>query len=245
MPRFDVIAFDGDDTLWHNERLYVDAQNRYKALLAQRLPGTAEIDESLYRTEMRNLPFFGYGIKGFTLSMIETAIELTEGGITGKEIKAIIDTAKGIMAADVELLEHVRETVALVAGSYRLMLITKGDLRDQEKKVTRSGLRQHFRDVEILSDKSRETYEAVLRRHGVAAERFLMVGNSIRSDILPVLALGGSAIHIPYHFTWAHEVADPPPTGHPGFHALARIGLLPDLLKDLERRGARANAGTR
>jgi putative hydrolase of the HAD superfamily len=236
MSRFDVIAFDGDDTLWHNERLFVIAQDRFKELLARRFQKPEWIDERLYQTEMRNLPFFGYGIKGFTLSMIETAIELTEGHITGTEIQTIIDTAKGIMGADVELLDHVRETVEVLSVSYRLMLINKGDLRDQEKKVARSGLHRHFRDVEILSDKSRDTYEAILRRHALPAARFLMIGNSIRSDILPVIELGGSAVHIPYPYTWTHEVADPPPTGRPGFHALAHMGLLPDLLMDLEHR---------
>jgi len=232
MARFHTIAFDGDDTLWHNERLFVSAQDRLKALLAP-LHAPAVIDERLYETEMRNLPFFGYGIKGFTLSMIETAIALTGGGISGAQVKAIIDTAKGIMAADVELLDHVAEAFERLSAGHRLMLITKGDLRDQEKKVARSGLAHHFQDVEILSDKSRDTYAALLRRHAIPAGQFLMVGNSLRSDILPVLALGASAVYIPYSFTWTHEKADPPPTGHPGYHELEHIGLLPTLLKEL------------
>ncbi len=234
MTRFDIIAFDADDTLWHNERLYANAQARFRELLSQ-YHSLEWINEKLYQTEMRNMQHFGYGIKAFALSMIETAVELTEGRISGSEIKIIVDTAKAMMIADVELLEHVAETVAALADHYPLMVITKGDLLDQESKIARSGLAQYFRFVEIVSDKHRESYAALLQRHALAPERFLMVGNSLRSDILPVLELGGSAVYVPHHLTWAHEVAEPPPAGQQGYYEIEHLGYLPGLLKTLER----------
>lgn len=235
MSRFDVIAFDADDTLWHNERLYVSAQAKLKALLAQ-YHSPAWIEERLYQTEMRNLQHFGYGIKAFALSMIETAVQLSEGRIAGSDVQAIIDSAKEMLAADVELLEHVAETLPSLAQSYALMLITKGDLRDQELKIARSGLAQHFHHIEIVSDKSRESYHRLLQRHGLAPERFLMVGNSLRSDILPVLALGASAVYVPYPLTWVHESGERPPAEQRGYYELEHLGLLPELLERLERR---------
>jgi len=237
MSRFEIIAFDADDTLWHNEQLYVNAQSRFKELLAQ-YHSPEWIDQRLYQAEMRNLPHFGYGIKAFALSMIETAVELTEGRISGHDIQAIIDTAKAMLAAEVELLDHAAGTVAQLADVYSLMVITKGDLRDQEAKMARSGLAAHFRHVEIVSDKTPETYRGLLNRHAIPPERFLMVGNSMKSDILPVLTLGASAVYVPHPLTWAHEADDPPPIGQPGYYALEHIGLLPGLLADLERTAA-------
>jgi putative hydrolase of the HAD superfamily len=233
MSLFQVIGLDADDTLWHNERLYAGAQTTFRQLLAH-YHSPEWIDERLYQTEMRNLQHFGYGIKAFALSMIETAIELTEGRISGDDIRSLIDAAKEMLAADVELLEHVEETIAHLAGKYVLMLITKGDLRDQEMKIARSGLAQHFRHVEIVSDKSRESYATLLLRHGIAPDRFLMVGNSLRSDILPVLALGASAVYVPYQLTWLHEAAAPPPAEQSGYYELEHLGLLPGLLERLE-----------
>jgi putative hydrolase of the HAD superfamily len=234
MARFDAIAFDADDTLWQNERLYIDAQAQFLGLLAH-YHSRDWIEQRLYQTEMRNLDHFGYGIKAFALSMIETAVELTEGRIAGADIQRLIDLARSMIAADVELLEHVPDTLAQLAGAYTLMVITKGDLRDQEAKMLRSGLAERFLHVEIVSDKSQASYARLLRRHAIAPERFLMVGNSLRSDILPVLALGASAVYVPHQLTWAHEAADPPPAGQPGFYQLEHMGLLPALLEQLER----------
>lgn len=233
VARFDIIAFDADDTLWHNERLYADAQAHFRQLLSQ-YHSLEWIDEQLYQTEMRNMQHFGYGIKAFALSMIETAVDLTEGRISGSEIKTIVDKAKAMLTAKVELLEHVAEAVAKVAQTYTLMVITKGDLLDQESKVARSGLAQYFRHVEIVSDKNCHTYAALLQRHALAPERFLMVGNSLRSDILPVLELGAYAVYVPYALTWAHENAERPPTGQPGYYEIEHLGLLPGLLETLE-----------
>ncbi len=239
MSRFDAIAFDADDTLWHNERFYARAQERFRALLAH-YHSPDWIDQRLYQTEMRNLPHFGYGIKAFALSMIETAVELTEGRISGADIQTIIDAAREMLDAEVELLEGVAATVAGLAGAYPLMLITKGDLRDQETKIARSGLAPYFRHVEIVSDKSTASYGALLQRHGIAPERFLMVGNSLRSDILPVLALGASAVYVPFELTWAHEAAERP-LGRPGYYELAHLGLLPGLLATLEQADLQAS----
>jgi putative hydrolase of the HAD superfamily len=233
MTRMEVVAFDGDDTLWHNERIFAEAQAGFRALLAAFHP-PEWIDARLADAEKRNLPHFGYGIKGFALSMIETAIELTEGRVDSRDIRHILDMARRMLGAEVELLDHVVETVADVAAGHRLMLITKGDLHDQERKVQRSGLGTHFADVEVVSEKDPGTYSALLRRHGLAAERFLMVGNSLRSDVLPVLEVGGNAVHIPYALTWSHEEADPPPRDHPRVHSLEHIGQLPGLLRKIE-----------
>ena len=229
-----TIGFDADDTLWHTEILYTHAQERFKELL---LPyqSPAQIEERLYQTEIGNLQCFGYGIKAFALNMIEAAIAVTDGRITGSEIQAVIDLAREMLGTDVQLLEHAVETVAQLATEHDLMLITKGDLYEQESKIARSDLARYFRHVEVVSDKTRDSYQALLARHGIEPAQFLMVGNSLRSDVLPVLALGGCAVYIPYHLTWAHEVADPPPTGHPGYYQLEHLGLLPDLLKTMSR----------
>jgi len=230
---FDVIAFDADDTLWHTERLYVDAQQKFRQLLAgYHDPGW--IEARLYQTEMHNLEHFGYGIKAFALSMIETAVELTEGRISGRDIRAIIDLAKNMLNADVELMDHVSETIPHLAARHTLMLVTKGDLLDQQRKLSGSGLADYFAHVEIVSDKNQETYTALLNRHSLLPERFLMVGNSLRSDILPVLALGAWAVFIPHPLTWAHESAEPPKPGHPRFYQLEHLDQLPDLLEQIE-----------
>jgi putative hydrolase of the HAD superfamily len=229
-----MIAFDADDTLWANERLYVEAQAQFKQLLVH-YHSPEWIDARLYDTEMRNLAHFGYGIKAFALSMIETAIELTEGRIAGRDVQTIIDLARGMLAAEVELLDFVAETIPQVAASHPLMLITKGDLRDQEDKIARSGLAPYFHHVEIVSDKHRDSYAAILAHYGVEPARFMMVGNSLRSDILPVLELGASAVYVPAALTWAHEAAEPPPAGHPGYYQLTHLGLLPTLLAQLEQ----------
>lgn len=199
-----TIAFDADDTLWHNERIFLDAKGKYKRLLAG-YHDDEWIERHLDEAEIRNIQHFGYGIKGFTLSMIETACELTEGRITGAEIRQIIEFAREMLASPVELLDGVHETVEDLAENYTLMVVTKGDLLDQEAKVARSGLGEYFDKVEIVSGKTAETYTGILERNAIAAGEFLMVGNSLRSDILPVLKIGARAVHIPYESEWFHE----------------------------------------
>lgn len=230
----EVIAFDADDTLWHNESIYVEAQTQFRQLLAH-YHSPEWIDEHLYQTEMRNLAHFGYGIKSFALSMIETAVELTDGQITGADIRKMIDITKAMLAADVDLLEHVADTLASLKDAYTLMVITKGDLRDQELKIARSGLASHFRYVEIVSEKTPDSYAAILRRYDIEPEQFLMVGNSLRSDILPVLELGASAVYVPHQLTWVHETGDAPTVEQPGYYEIEHLGQLPQLLTRLER----------
>jgi putative hydrolase of the HAD superfamily len=233
MNQFDLIAFDADDTLWHNERLYVNAQARFAQLLSH-YHNPEWIGERLYQTETHNIQHFGYGIKAFALSMIETAVELTEGRLSGQDVQALIDLAKEMLSAKVELLEHVAETIPQLAANYQLMVITKGDLLDQETKIARSGLGKYFQQVEIVSQKTPETYLRLLKKASIPPERFLMVGNSLKSDILPILELGGNAVHIPYETTWLHEVASPPAEGQAGYYSLEHLGQLPALLEQLE-----------
>jgi putative hydrolase of the HAD superfamily len=234
MGRFQAIGFDADDTLWHNEQLYFHAQKKFKELLAQ-YHSPEWIDDRLYQTEMRNLQHYGYGVKSFALSMIETALELTEERITGQDVRAILDISREMLTANVDLIEHAQDTLGALADAYTLIVITKGDLRDQERKIALTNIAQFFAHVEIVSDKTPETYARILKRYNVAPEQFLMVGNSLRSDILPVLALGGSAVYVPHELTWAHEAATPPPANQPGFYEIANLSLLPALLNELEQ----------
>jgi putative hydrolase of the HAD superfamily len=227
-----TIAFDADDTLWHNERLFAVTQERFRELLAPY--GEAEwIDKQLFATETRNLEHFGYGIKGFTLSMIETAVELTGGRIGGREVGQLIEWGRTMLASPVELLPGVEEVVATLGEEYPLMLITKGDLFDQESKLARSGLGGYFRHVEIVREKDASVYSTILKRHGVHPDHFLMVGNSVRSDILPVLKIGGRAAHIPYTITWQHEIAALPEGENHGYFLLESMDALPELVARL------------
>lgn len=231
---FDVIAFDADDTLWHNEILFEGTQARFRALVEPWLdaPWTGR---ELFEAEMRNLEHFGYGVKGFTLSMIETALEVTGGRIPSAEIGAIVAMGKEMLSQPVELLEGVVDVVQELSRDHRLMLITKGDLHEQERKIARSGMASHFAHVEIVSDKTVEAYRALLASRGVATERFLMVGNSMRSDILPVLELGGHAAYVPYHVTWAHEVVADAAVSGKGYHELRSLRELPALVANLRQ----------
>lgn len=199
-----LVGFDADDTLWHNERMFTDTQERFRELLRRHCDESL-IEQRLFDTEVRNLGHYGYGVKAFTLSMIETAIELTDGAIGGRDVDTILDMGREMLRAPVELLEGVAEVIPQLAGTYRLMVITKGDLLDQESKVARSGLGDFFDYVEVVSRKDRDTYERVIDSHGARPAGFVMVGNSLRSDILPVAEMGGVAVHIPYHTTWVHE----------------------------------------
>jgi putative hydrolase of the HAD superfamily len=185
---------------------------------------------------MRNIEHYGYGIKGYALSMIETAVHLSEGHISGPEVMKIIVIARDQLDAPLELLDHAERIIPLLSGTFPLMLVTKGDLRDQESKIARSGLAKYFRHIEILSNKKPEDYRALLGRHGIRAQRFLMVGNSLRSDIWPVLGVGASAVYVPHHLTWEHEAAAEPSSTHPGYATVEHLGLLPDLLERLDGR---------
>ncbi len=224
----DVVALDGDDTLWHSENQFVMTQDRFKALLAGQADPD-ELDAKLMARERENLQVFGYGVKGFTLSMIETAIEVTDGRIDTSVIQDIIIGAKEMLKHPVELLDGVAETVAALVKDYRVMIITKGDLFHQESKVARSGLAEDMWQVEIVAEKDEPTYQRILDRYGIDPATFVMVGNSVKSDILPVLALGGRAVHIEYELTWEMERADADKT-HEGYAELDTIRDLPALL---------------
>jgi putative hydrolase of the HAD superfamily len=237
MSRFDLIAFDADDTLWHNERLYDQTQAGLAALLAPYGVNPESLGAGLYQTEKRNIGLFGYGIKSFTLSMIETAVQMTWEHLSGQDVLAILHLAKAQLKAPIELLEHAQEVVALLAARYRLMIVTKGDLLDQEAKLRRSGLGEYFQEIEVVSDKTPQSYARLFKNRGIDPRRLVMLGNSMRSDILPVLLLGAYAIYIPYPGTWQHEVAEAPTAGTPHYYQLEHIGLLPGLLEQLEEIG--------
>jgi len=230
-----VIGFDADDTLWHNEIIFERVHERYRALLA-RYHDAATVDRTLLATEKRNLDLYGYGVKGFTLSAIETAIALTEGKIGASEIDGLLVLGREMLAHPVELLEGVADVISELAKEHTLLLITKGDLRDQERKLAKSGLAGRFHLVEIVSEKDRSTYEAILRRHAIAPDRFLMVGNSLKSDILPVLALGGAGVHVPYPLTWAHEQVEQLPAADGRFFQLKTMRELLDVVRTLAGR---------
>jgi putative hydrolase of the HAD superfamily len=226
----DVIAFDADDTLWHSENLYAATQAQLRHLLGS-YAAPDQIDAVLHDTEMRNLSIYGYGIKGFALSMIEAALTLSGGRIQGREVQQVLDLAKQMLSTKVQLLDQAADVVARLAAHYPLMLVTKGDLFDQESKIEQSGLKPYFRQIEIVSDKTTAAYAALLAKHHFEPAKFLMVGNSLRSDILPVVELGGYAIHIPYHITWAHEHVETPDTA--GYVTLDNIGQLPAAIERL------------
>lgn len=226
-----MVALDGDDTLWHSENQFVMTQERFCALLADHADPD-ELDARLMANERQNLALFGYGVKGFTLSMIETAIEVTEGRIDVADIQAIIDGAKEMLQHPVELLDGVAETVETLAAGHRLMVVTKGDLFHQESKLARSGLVEALWQVEIVAEKDVPTYRRILERYDLDPERFLMVGNSVKSDVLPVLELGGRAVHIEYDTTWEMERAEVD-EGHDRFFRLESIRDLPALIASL------------
>lgn len=205
-PKLSVIAFDADDTLWVNEPYYRQAEEKIEQIILSYV-NLPNIKQAIYATEMKNLQIFGYGSKGFTISMIETAIELTNAQITANDIQKIIDEGKGLMQHLLELLPNV-ETALQQLKKFKLMLITKGDLFDQEVKIARSGLADYFDYIEIVSEKDAETYRRTLEKYNVPVDEFLMIGNSARSDVLPVLEIGGHAVHIPFHTTWEHETVD-------------------------------------
>jgi putative hydrolase of the HAD superfamily len=230
----DLIGLDGDDTLWHSESLFALTNDAIVELLSTHVDA-ATLDERLLDTERKNLALFGYGAKAFTLSVIETAIEVSQGRVTTAEIQAIIDLGKALLAHPVELLDGVADAIESLAD-HRLVLITKGDLFHQESKVAGSGLGDHFASIEIVSEKDTATYGRVLDDLGVSPDRFLMVGNSLRSDVEPVVAIGGRAVHVPYEHQWALDSepdGDLPGEGDGWWH-LESLADLPELVAKLD-----------
>ncbi|WP_435530963.1 HAD family hydrolase [Pseudotabrizicola algicola] len=228
-----TIGFDADDTLWQNEAFFRLTQAQFVALLAD-YAEQDHLEDRLLAAERRNLGHYGFGVKGFVLSMIETAIEVTEGRVPASVISELMAAGREMLRHPIELLPHAREAVEALAADHRVLLITKGDLLDQERKLAQSGLGDLFDGVEIVSDKTAKVYAAIFARHGTAPEQAMMVGNSLKSDVLPVLDVGGWGVHVPHGLTWALEHADPP-QGHARFYQLADLGGLPDLVGELLR----------
>ena len=226
-----TVGFDADDTLWQNEAFFRLTQAHFAELLAE-YAEAEHLHERLLAAERRNLGHYGFGIKGFVLSMIETAIEVTQGRVSAQVIAEIMAAGRDMLAHPIELLPHAKEAVIAAAAEHQVLLITKGDLLDQERKLAQSGLGALFHGVEIVSDKTAATYEKIFVRHGGRADAALMVGNSLKSDVLPVIAAGGHGVHIPHGLTWALEHAEPP-TGNPRFHELPDLGGLAGLLETL------------
>ncbi|HZZ70272.1 MAG TPA: HAD family hydrolase [Phenylobacterium sp.] len=229
--RITTVGLDADDTLWHNETIFRLTQDRFRALMAQ-VAEPAVLDARLAAVERRNLKLYGYGVKGFTLSLIETAMELTGGEAPGRIVADILAAGREMLAHPVEPLPGVPQALAELSQGYRLVLITKGDLLHQEQKLAASGLGDLFAAVEILSEKDAATYARVFARHGTGAAEAAMCGNSMRSDILPALEAGAFAAHVPYPLTWAHEMAEAP-AGHPRFAELGAISELPAWVRGL------------
>jgi len=228
------VGFDGDDTLWHNETRFDFTQAALRDLLSSHAPD-ADVDRHLAEVEMRNLRLYGYGVKAFTLSMLETAIQLTDGRIPADDLKVILGWGKSMLEAPTELLEGVTDALMQVGRRHELLLITKGDIFDQESKLARSGLAEVFSAVEILSEKNEEAYRSILKRRGIKPAEFVMVGNSLRSDIAPVLALGARGVHIPYPLTWHHEHLPDESLPNDGWYRLESIAGLATLLDSIDR----------
>ncbi|MBX9907146.1 MAG: HAD family hydrolase [Beijerinckiaceae bacterium] len=231
MAALTTIGFDADDTLWQNEQFFRLTEDRFVSLLGAH-GEAAEISGRLLEAERRNLAFYGFGIKGFALSMIESAIEITGGRVSTSAIAEILGWGREMLDHPVETLPHVRETLETLAGDYKLVLITKGDLFDQERKLAASGLGELFDAVEIVSDKNAATYERIFARHGDGANRAMMVGNSLKSDILPALAAGAWAVHVPHELTWALEHAEEP-VGEGRYRKLVDLGGLDELVREI------------
>ncbi|WP_298555748.1 HAD family hydrolase [uncultured Algibacter sp.] len=222
-----VIGFDADDTLWVNETYFREAETAFAKLLSK-YETPNKIDQELFRMEIDNLPLYGYGVKAFTLSMVESALELSNYNISSKTIESILNIGKNMLNKPVELLDGVEDVLRVLSKKYRLILATKGDLLDQERKLEKSGLTNYFHHIEVLSDKKESNYSNLLNHLDINPSEFLMIGNSLKSDVLPLVNVKAHAIHVPFHTTWAHEeVTEEEKNGK----AYKTINTLKDLLK--------------
>jgi len=219
-----VVAFDADDTLWANEPYFLETEHKFCELLEDFLPQHS-VSQELFRTEMQNLSLYGYGIKGFMLSMVETALRVSNKTLNLDIIEKTIGFGKELLEKPIEMLDGVEEVLQSLSGKYKLVVATKGDLLDQERKLKKSGIEHYFHHVEIMSEKQETDYEKLIKHLDIPANQFLMIGNSIKSDVLPVLAIGGHAVHVPYHTTWAHEKTEHH-VEHPNFRTM-------ELIKDI------------
>jgi putative hydrolase of the HAD superfamily len=231
MDPITTLGFDADDTLWQNEQFYRLTEKTFTDLLAGH-GDSHHVSDRLLEAEKRNLKIYGFGIKGFTLSMIETALEVTDGTVPQSVIGKILALGRAMADHPIETLPHVHETLEALAGRHKIILITKGDLFDQERKLAQSGLGDYFNAVEIVSNKDAAVYSRVFSRHADGPGRAMMVGNSLKSDVIPALESGAWGIHVPHDLTWALEYAEAP-ENHPRFRALETLGGLPELLRGL------------
>ncbi len=223
-----VIAFDADDTLWVNETFFRKAEEEFCELLEQYMP-KEEANKLLFDVEMKNLPLYGYGIKPFTLSLIEAAITISNGEMNISLVQELIEKGKQMLQAPIELIDGIDKTLSELSKKYRLVMATKGDLLDQERKLVNSGLEKYFHHIEIVSDKTEKQYRKLVNHLDVTENEFLMVGNSLKSDVLPVLNIGAHAFHIPFHTTWAHEMVDKE-VNHPKFRSFTKASELLQVL---------------
>lgn len=233
MQKLTTIGFDADDTLWHNERFFRITQDRFAELLREHVDGD-HLSDRLLAAERRNLGHYGFGVKGFVLSMIETALEVTENRVPGEVLRELIDAGQDMLQHPIELLPHAKEAVEAIADTHRVLLITKGDLLDQERKLAQSGLGDLFDGVEIVSDKTPAVYTRIFADHGDGAARGLMAGNSMKSDVVPMVDAGGWGIYVPHGEEWAFEKA-PAPDASPKYQALDHLGQLPALIERIEQ----------
>ncbi|GEO85130.1 MULTISPECIES: HAD family hydrolase [Alphaproteobacteria] len=228
-----VIGFDADDTLWQNEQFYRLTEEHFRGLLADFAEGE-QISQRLLEAEKRNLSHYGFGIKGFTLSMIETALDVTEGRVPTEVIGQILSIGRDLLRHPVETMPHARDVLETLAGDYYLVLITKGDLFDQERKLAQSGLGDYFDAVEIVSDKSATTYRRIFGKAGDGPERAMMIGNSLKSDIVPAIAAGAWGVFVPHELTWVLEQVEKPAEA-PRFREIANLGELLPLIREIGR----------
>ena len=225
-----VIAFDADDTLFVNEPYFQETEHKFCALMSDYLSQQG-LSQELFRVEIQNLDLYGYGIKGYILSMIEAAMTISNNTISIEIIGKILEYGKELLQKPIELLDGVEETLEALKGKYKLIVATKGDLKDQQSKLHRSGLGHYFHHIEVMADKQEVNYEKLLKRLEINADEFFMIGNSLKSDVLPVLEIGGYAVHIPFHTTWEHEKVSHK-VEHPNFRTLEKItDVLPILLQ--------------
>ncbi len=216
-----VIAFDADDTLWVNEPYFQETERKFCELLEDYLPQHS-VSQELLKTEMQNLSLYGFGVKGFMLSMIETALRISDKTLHVEIVEKIIQFGKDLLNKQIEILDGVEEVLKTLSGKYKLVVATKGDLLDQERKLRNSGIDHYFHHIEIMSDKQESDYHKLIKHLDILPEQFIMIGNSIKSDILPVLAIGGYGVHVPYHTTWAHEHVESK-VEHPNFIQITKI----------------------
>ena len=223
-----VIAFDADDTLFVNEPYFQETEQKFCALMSDYLSEQG-LSQELFKTEVDNLNLYGYGIKGYTLSMIEAAMKISNNTLSVEAIEKIIVFGKELLQRPIELLDGVEETLKSLHGNYKLVVATKGDLKDQRRKLHDSGLGAYFHHIEVMSDKQEKDYSDLLNRLEIKPKEFFMIGNSLKSDVLPVLAIGGYAVHVPYHTTWEHEKINHK-VEHPNFRTLEKISDVLEIL---------------